>query len=197
MIGPESQRKRGRPGNPLLGILLIGRGRRTGLAQFDATPNGFLTSLAPLIAFPLVGTVLMLVQGEGVGALTDFLEMLCALLLPAVLSHLLARTWSREAQWLRYATAFNWCQWLMPVVLTALLLLLGAALPFGLPQRVAGVLALGGLGAYALWLHWFLAWRGLELSVWRAIGVVAGTNLGAVAVLLVPRLIALAAGAKG
>ena len=180
-------------GNPLFGILLLGRGKAAGLGQFGTTPNAFLASLAPLVAFPLVGALLLLLQGQGVEALTDLVEVLCALLTPAVLSHALARFWQREAEWLRYATAFNWCQWLMPIVLTLVLMLFGMGLQLGLPERAAGVGALGVLALYALWLHWFLARHGLALSGWRAAGLVAGVNLGTLVVLLVPSLLELAA----
>ena len=185
-------RRAGEGGNPLAGILLLARGRPAGLGFFGATPNAFLASLAPLIAFPLVGTGLLLASGQGADAVADFFAVICALLSPAVLSHVLARHWGREAQWLRFATAFNWCQWIMPLVLMVLLTVFGIALQLGLSDRLAGIGALGGVGAYALWLHWFLARHGLALSGWRAAGVVAWVNLGTLLVLIVPRLVLMA-----
>ena len=41
-----------------MGILRIARGRADGIGCFGSGPQAFLSSLAPLIAFPLVGTVL-------------------------------------------------------------------------------------------------------------------------------------------
>jgi hypothetical protein len=186
-----SPRTAGEGGNPLAGLLLVGRGRRAGIALFGASVNAYLASLAPLIAFPLVGSFLLLASGGGLDAVTDFLEVICALLGPAVLSHLLARYWRREAEWLRFATAFNWCQWLMPVVLLVLLVVLGVALQAGLPRNAAGATALGALGMYALWLHWFLARHGLALSAWRAVVMVLWVNLGTLVLLLAPRLVLL------
>ena len=71
--------------------------------------------------FPLVGGALMLLGGGGLDALSDLLATLCALLAPPVLSFEVARLWGREAAWLRFATAFNWCQW-VPVFASLLLL---------------------------------------------------------------------------
>ena len=97
-------------------------GARTGrrLLQFGATREAFLASLAPLIAFPLVGGVLMLLGGGGLAALSDLLATLCALLAPPVLSFEVARLWGRQDAWLRFATAFNWCQWAIPVAAAAI-----------------------------------------------------------------------------
>ena len=46
----------------LIGILRIARGRADGIACFGSSPQAFLSSLAPLLAFPLVGAVLADVQ---------------------------------------------------------------------------------------------------------------------------------------
>ena len=70
----------------VLGIVRLARGRADGIRQFGATRDAFLASLAPLIAFPLVGGALMLLGGGGLGALSDLLATLCALLAPPVLS---------------------------------------------------------------------------------------------------------------
>jgi hypothetical protein len=39
----------------LVGILRIAYGRADGVGCFGSTPQAFLSSLAPLVAFPLVG----------------------------------------------------------------------------------------------------------------------------------------------
>jgi hypothetical protein len=178
----------GRP-NVLLGIVLSARGRPEGLNHFGDSTNSFLASLAPLIAFPLVGGGLMLAQGGGLGAVGDFLEVLCALLAPAVISHFIAGRWGREAAWMRYATAFNWCQWVMPVVLSALLVVLGLAIAVGLPNQLAGILGVAALIAYGLWLHWFLARNGLQLSKLRAAGLVLTVNFGTTLIVVIPQLL--------
>jgi len=177
--------------NVLRGIVRIARGRADGLDQFAGTQQGFLASLAPLIAFPLVGTVLMLLNGGGAPAITDLLATVAVLLAPPVLSYELARLWGRQAYWLRFATAFNWCQWLLPMLASVLLMGLGLLLRTGLSEQTAtGALVLA-LGGYALWLHWFLARHGLALSPFRAAILVVVVNLGTALLVLAPRLLAL------
>jgi hypothetical protein len=185
-----------RPASPpgpsiLRGIVRVARGRADGIDQFAGTEQGFLASLAPLIAFPLVGTFLLLLNGEGAPALTDLFATLAVLLAPPVLSFEFSRLWGRQACWLRFATAFNWCQWLLPLLASVLLVTLGALLRAGLPDRAATVVLVAGVGGYGLWLHWFLARHGLALSRFRAALLVAAVNLGTALLVLMPRLLAL------
>ena len=188
----------------MLGILLLARGRAEGLREFGYTVQAFLSSLAPLVAFPLVGYLLLALQGGGpardggeAGALADLLGTVCALLAPAVLSFELARVWRREALWLRYATALNWSQWAIPVLASALLLVaypvLAAALSARLALGVVGIL----IGGYALWLHWFIARHGLSLSRLRAVILVVTVNLVTGLLVLGPRLLMLGLGRAG
>jgi hypothetical protein len=178
----------------LLGIFRVATGHADGLAQFGDTPEAFLGSLAPLVAFPLVGALLMLGEGETLTALTDLLATLCALLAPAVLSYEVARFWGRAALWTRFAVAFNWCQWAIPALAVMLVVLVGILLTLGVPSNVGLLLVVAGLGGYGLWLHWFLARHGLGLSVARAVVLVAGINLATILLVLGPRLLALALG---
>ena len=175
--------------NVLRAIFLVARGRVSGIGLFSNTPQGFLTSLAPLIAFPLVGAALMLVRGGGARSLVDLLATLCALLAPPVLSFQFARLWQREALWLRFATAFNWCQWALPVVASLILMVMGIGLSMGLADRSASIGLILGLGFYGLWLHWFLARNALQLSGGRAALLVFGTNFGTIMAVLGPKLL--------
>ena len=179
---------------PLLGMLRLARGRVDGLEQFGDTPQAFLASLAPLLAFPIVGALLLLMSDGPVRALSTLLVTIVAQLTPAVLSHALARAWGREEHWLRYATAFNWCQWALPLAAMALLIVLQTALRLGLPESTADVALVLGLAAYALWLNWLLARHGLRLSRVRAAGLVALTNLGTIVLALGPGLLMRALG---
>jgi multisubunit Na+/H+ antiporter MnhG subunit len=174
-------------------VLRLARFDAAGLAQFGDTTHAFLASLAPLIAFPLVGAALMLLRGDGLDALAEFLATLCALLAPPVLSHVLAALWRREGEWLRYATAFNWCQWAIPMVAAGVLLLVALLAAAGVPNRVAALIAVVGLVLYALGLHWFIAYRGLHLTRLRAACLVIGVNAGTAALVLVPSLLTLGA----
>ncbi|MBV8522172.1 MAG: hypothetical protein JOY71_08605 [Acetobacteraceae bacterium] len=173
----------------VLGIARLAIGRADGFAAFGASPQAFLGSLAPLIAFAIVGAALVAVEGGGLQVLTGFLATVCSLLAPPVLSQALARVWRRDEQWLRYATAFNWCQWTIPVAGAILLAVLDILLLAGLSADAAGATLIIGLGAYGLWLHWFLLWRGLEVSVWRAALGVLGINFATAMILVGPQLV--------
>ena len=49
----------------LVGIMRVARGRADGLALFGDTVPAFTASLAPFIALPLVGAVLMMLEEPG------------------------------------------------------------------------------------------------------------------------------------
>jgi hypothetical protein len=187
----------GTRGSVVVGVMRLARGRRDGVLQFGATRDAFLTSLAPLLALPLVGGGLTLFGGDRLNALSDLLATVCALLGPPVLSFEVARLWGRETAWLRFATAFNWCQWVIPVVGSMLLLLLGLLIGFGLPRQAARVGVVLGIIAYGFWLHWFVTRHALGLSSVRAAIMVVAVNFGTVVLVLGPRLLALAAQGAG
>jgi len=159
----------------LRGIGLLARGRREGFAEFGGKPDDFLASLGPLLAFPLLGAILLMLSGHGLLALRELLPSLCAILAPPVLSQALAQLWHRDEPWLAYATAFNWCRVLVLVALLAV----------GLPVVVARVL-LVALIIYLLWLDWFLARYGLEIGPWQAVIVVLTINMGTAALVFGP-----------
>jgi hypothetical protein len=173
----------------LVGIVRVATGRADGLRQFGNTRQAFLASLAPLIAFPLVGSVLVLARGGGLSAVSNLLATFCALLAPPVLSWWFARHWDREALWARFATAFNWCQWAVAAMATILLLVLGVLIGAGLPNHAAGAVFVAVLLAYGIWLHWFLARRALDLSVTRAALLVICVNLGTAALVVGPGML--------
>lgn len=172
--------------NVLRGILRLARFDASGMRQFGATAEAFLTSLAPLVAFPLVGAMLLAGRESPIDALAGFLAALCTLLAPPVLSHVFAVIWKREGDWLRYATAFNWCQWAVPVAGAVMLLLATMLMAAGVPSRQASMVAVGLLALYALALHWFIARNGLHLSALRATLLVIGVNLGTGVLILLP-----------
>jgi uncharacterized membrane protein YphA (DoxX/SURF4 family) len=174
----------------LLGIVRLARFDARGIAEFGDTTQAFLSSLAPLIAFPLVGAGLLLTRGGGLDALDEFMATLCTLLAPPVFSQLFAKAWRRDGDWLRYATAFNWCQWVVPVAAMLMLALAGVLIGLGLPNRIAAIAALGGVALYALALHWFVARAGLRLSILRAVVLVLVVNIGTAALVLIPVLLA-------
>jgi len=174
---------------PLIGMARLARGRVDGLALFGDTPGSVLASLAPLMAFPLVGAVLMVGPQGWVPAATTLLFTLVAQLAPLVLSHALAQSWGREAHWFRYATALNWCQWALPLAAMALLIALQFGLRAGMTEETAELVLIGGLGTYAIWLNWLLARHGLALSRGRAMGLVLLTSIGTLVLAIGPGLV--------
>ncbi len=163
-----------------------------GFDAIEASVSGFLASLAPLLAFALVGSgaeIAMLGWRQGVG---DGLQMLCVLLGQPVVSHFYAKLWGREAYWLRYATAMNWCQLALPMLGLLVLLLTTLAdvnAGGGEPLAFAVVLVLG----YSVVLNWFLAWRGLALGPWRGLGFLLAVTLTLALMLSIPVGLRLAA----
>ena len=172
------------------GVSRLARFQAAGLEAFDATPAGLLNALTPWLAFALVAFGLLLVAGKPVDAVADLLASTVALLAPPVLSHALARRWGREERWLRYAVAVTWCQWVMPPAL--LLALMGSyvLMVLGVPETMAEPVALLALLGYAVALNLFLARAALDLSRWRAAGMVATVNLGTAAVVVLPGALA-------
>jgi hypothetical protein len=184
-----NQRAAPRP-SILAGILRIARGRADGIACFGASPQAFLSSLAPLLAFPLAGALLTLSSDGPIVALTSLAVALCAVLMPAVLSFELARLWKRQNNWLRFATAFNWCEWILPVVAGVAMLPLSLAVAAGMDEATASLMLSGILAGYGLWLHWFLARNALGLSALRAVTLVILVNLATGVTLMGPHVVA-------
>ena len=179
---------------PLVGMLRLARGRPDGLACFGDTPEAFLGSLAPLLAVPVVFALLLLARAGLMPAVATLLITTVVQLSPLLLSHALARAWGREALWLRYAIAFNWCQWALPLAAVALLLVLPIGLSFGLAPERAGELLLLGVTGYALWLNWLLARHGLNLPGWWAAALVGVATFGTSLLVAAPQQLAKALG---
>jgi hypothetical protein len=169
-------------------MIMIARGRAAGLNCFRDTPRAYVQSLMPGLGVLAAAMVEGLAEGQGVSAVENVPATLCVLLAPSVLSYEMARFWGREAFWNRYIVAFNWCQWLLPLlgfVLVAVLSLARLA-SVGSALHIV-VLCLAG---YAVWLNWFLARHGLALGVWRAAGLVAAVNLGTIVIVFGPSMLA-------
>ena len=190
MMRPSMKARPGKQ-NILRGIVLLCRGRAAGFAEIGTGPEAFLSSLAPLIAFPLVGCVLMIAQGKTADGLADFLATLIALLAPPVVSQAIARRWGREERWFRFATALNWCQWVLPLLGAVLVLVAGFMVQAGVPMRATVILLCCVLLAYAFWLQWFLARRGLDLSGLKAAGLVLLVNLLTIILIAGPQVLEL------
>ena len=183
------------PRKPILvGIMRVARGRADGIEYFGLDAQAYLSSLAPLIAFSLVGMGIGLLTEGPRRALTGLAMTLCALLAPAVISYELARHWKRTEFWVRFATAFNWCEWILPILFFLVMVPISVAMRIGLDEAVARLLVIGCLGLYGLWIHWFLARKALSLSGVRAFVLVLIVNLGTGTVVLGPSFLAYDAG---
>jgi hypothetical protein len=183
MMPPPLKQKRR---NVARGILLLARGRVEGLAQFDDTPQAVLQALAPLAAMMIVSLGLALVS-RAPGALQSYLLAgAVGLLSQLVLSFEVARRWGRAASWYRFAAAFCWCQWAAPVAMVGLILVMSVMLAAGVPEDIAATAGLIGLLGYGVWLHWFLAWRALELTRLRALALVVIVNAATLALINLP-----------
>ncbi len=172
------------------GMFLLARGRAEGLNCFGDSPRAIIGSLIPGLGLVIGAMAEGWSEGLGFGAIGEMLAPICGLLAPAVLSHELARWWGREAFWGRYIVAFNWCQWLIPVVAMALITGLALLHLTGLAGANGVKLLIVCLAGYALWLNWFVARHGLALTPGRAIGFVLGVNLGTMLLVFVPALLA-------
>jgi hypothetical protein len=152
----------------LQGLIKLARGDAKGIEEFSGTPEAFSASLAPLIAFPLVGAFITAISGDWKAALVGLLSRLCAVLALPLVTYEFARLYGKNHLWLRTATALNWCFWLvLPAILVAALL--GSVLvQFHLPLARAELTVLGLIGLYLLWNRWFVFKAGLGLNIWRA-----------------------------
>jgi hypothetical protein len=166
----------------LTGILLLIRFRAEGLALFTPTPAGFLNSLAPMIAITLVAGMRPLLAGNYRLFVLHVLSNVIALLTPAVTSHFLARIWGREARWLRYAVAMNWCHAALSLPATLILLAFAADSANGMVSGMPALLTVA-FAAYWFVFSCFLARRGLDVT--RSKAVLAVLIPGALVTLIV------------
>ncbi len=171
------------------GMVRLARFRIDGFQGFGNSAQAVLNSLAPLLAFPLVGGVFGVLGGQALPATVDFLATVVALLAPLVITHWLAARWQRLAEWPRFAAASNWCQWTLPLLAIGLVIVVMVLQLFGLPLQALVMVGLIGLVGYGLALHYFLARHGLRLSVGRAVLLVLVTDVSTGAMVVIPRLL--------
>lgn len=179
------------------GIAKLACGNAKGAEEFAGTAEGFTASLAPLIAFPLVGAVVTGLSGNWKMALLGFVSRFCAVLILPLLVYEFSRLFHRQTHWLRTATALNWCYWLvLPVVLVAAIVAasLGA---FGLPLPDVEVAMFGLGGLYLLWNRWFILKAGLNINGWRAVLILLVSMVFSAVFSLLPLVVGLPLGGIG
>lgn len=166
-------------------VLAVGMGRAEAIGWFSATRDGFIRSLVPLIVVPFLNGLISGRIPSVTRLITDLLTSIAALLVPPVVTHMLAERWGRGGAWLRFAVAFNWCQFgLLMVAVTGLF----AVTALGAGDMI--IMIVGVIGIYALWLHWFVARHGLGITSGRAVLLVLAVHAATTLVVLVPRVIA-------
>lgn len=173
----------------LRGLFMLARGRKAGINEFSGSMDAFSASLAPLIAFPLVGAGISAMSGQWAFALLGLFSRICAVLALPVIVYEFARRTGREALWLRTATALDWAFWmLLPVLFVAAFaaaLLVEAGL--GMEPAEIGVLVVSG--GYLLWYHWFIMRAGLSLNGLQALGLLLFSSLVVAALSAAPVLV--------
>jgi hypothetical protein len=170
----------------LRGLWKLAKGDRLGIIEFGNTNDAFYASLAPLIAFPLVGSANMALHGQWQLAIVSFLSRLCAVLVLPLVTFEAARILGREKLWLRAATALNWSFWIMLPVFIVAVVLFSIMAQSGLTQEVAFGASFTLAGLYLLWNRWFIMRIGLGLGIWQAVLVVALVSLAAGACTFLP-----------
>ncbi len=173
----------------VIGILQVATGQAAGVQRFGATPQTVLSSLTPLVALLIVAAGLALLGSLPQQSLSDLLAVAIGLLAPLVLSFDIARRWGRGAEWLRFATAYCWCQWAAPLAFTVLLIAMAVLMAMGVPGNVAAAAGLLGMMLYGLWLHWFLAKHALLLSSARSLALVLIVSLASFVLISLPPLL--------
>ena len=152
-----------------------------GLPRFGGSAEAFLASLAPLLGFLIVLSLLIAWSGRPVLGLSFFLVMACDLLAPVVIAEVLCRLWQRRDRWARYANVLNCTQWLWVMALAVLVPIEALCVSLGASLQVATGAVLVVFCLYVMWFHWFAARHVLDLSVAKAllmmIAVVFGTGL--------------------
>ncbi|HQT46190.1 MAG: hypothetical protein B7X08_04500 [Acidocella sp. 20-63-7] len=171
------------------GLFMLARGKAEGIKEFGASLDNFTASLAPLIAFPLVGAAILVMQGDWKFALISLLSRISSVLLLPLMVHEFARRLGHEALWTRAATALNWSFWMiLPVLFVAAFL--GALLAqFGVAMSRAEYFVLGFAGGYLLWYRWVIVKAGLALSGAQAAVFVALSSVLIGVLTVVPVLV--------
>jgi hypothetical protein len=160
----------------IAGALLLGRGRREGLALVETSADGAWRSFAAaLICLPALLAIRFFAWAslgtpDG-GAMRALIAEATAYAIAwvgfALLSLPLAQSWGREAAWPHFIAAWNWTN----ILQYGLMLVLTVPGAIGLPPGVTQTLTLLGI-AYAFWLEWFVARHALGVDGAKAAALV-------------------------
>lgn len=171
------RRPRPDPGSIVRGLFLLARFDGSGIEEFGNSVAAFSASLAPLVAFPIVGAGLIASQGHHVTAAIVFLSRLSAVLMQPVAIEIAARLTRSHPRWLRTSTALNWSVWLLlPLVLIAALLG-NILMALHVPEHLATYVTVGLSLLYLAVIQWFILRAGLRIKGWQALLILIATNV--------------------
>ncbi|MEE3501541.1 hypothetical protein [Acidiphilium acidophilum] len=173
-------------GNALRGMFRLIKGDAGGLRDFGNTPATFSASLAPLIAFPLVGAVWFALSGHWMLALAMMLSRVTAVLLQPVVTEFVAMKAGRSQTWLMTSTALNWSIWLLPLLIFLAALIANGLVTVGMGQSEAISIGALSIFAYLFWIQGFILRTGLQLRWYTALAVVLALNFVILAILYLP-----------
>ena len=172
----------------LRGMFGLALGRVEAFREFGNTPAAFSASIAPLIAFPLVGAALLGLRGYWVYAASLMLSRLCGVLLQPVIVEFAARRLNRGERWLTTSTALNWSIWIIFVLIPAGMVVNAGLVSVAASLATALAMSAALIGAYMLWLQAFILRTGLKTGWWKAIALLLVVNLGVAILYAVPYL---------
>jgi len=197
MLRPGSSQPRNpkplTPARIVRGLARLAMFHADGIPTFDAGLSGVIASIVPWGVLVFVsGTLAVMSPMDGVSSgdvMTLLLALVIGIVFPLVASEWLATRWGRSAEWPRYATAYNCIQWLLPVLLVAVAVVVEGLVAQGLPLRLTVWAGAGILSIYTLSLNWFVARQALATSPARAALLVIVVQGGMALILFLPGLL--------
>lgn len=173
-------------GNIFRGMFKLAAGNASGIREFGNTPAAFSASIAPLLAFPLVGSTLFALEGHWLLALSIFLSRVCGILVQPAIVESTARRTGNRATWLVTSTALNWSVWLVFPLIFAGVLVSNGLVSAGMSETAAIVTSVCLIVAYGLWLQWFILRVGLRVSGWVALAALLVMNITTASLYIIP-----------
>jgi hypothetical protein len=173
------------------GLWRLAKCERAGIGEFGGTLDNFYASLAPLIAFPLVGAIASAMQGAWQLAIIGFLSRLAAVLVLPLCVYEFSRLFGREMFWLRTATVLNWSFWMLLPALLVASLVGGILAQCGLGMVRAELLTLVLVGLYLLWYRLFALSAGLGVHYGQAALIVLASSVAIACSVALPQLMGL------
>ena len=173
-------------GNIVRGLFRLARGDAGGVSEFGNTTRAFSASIAPLLAFPIVGAALFGIAGHWMLAGLMLASRICGVLLQPVITEFGARRANSSATWLMTSTALNWSVWLVfPLILIGILITNGL-ITLGLSEPTAVGVSFASILLYMFWIQWFILRTGLRLSVLGALTLLIAMNVAIAVVYIAP-----------